>query len=205
MRNRTTTTNDDIFDELGILRDGKTARITMRMRDAALASPTGAGSRGPIGQRENDLCTINGQGGRLQWIKGSLECVPTKAKDSMPMVTDASGTALGLHRPGFRVAVAQDQRAVFEDGLARRRYQDRMANSYKLRREGQSLCLCDGTGLGDDGLTCETCGGDGITDAKHTPSDTRTTTTVDRSVKDERAQAYLDYETELQSAWRNAR
>jgi hypothetical protein len=37
----------------------------------------GAGSRGFVGEREGDLCTINGKSGRLRKIGGKFVCVPT--------------------------------------------------------------------------------------------------------------------------------
>jgi hypothetical protein len=45
--------------------------------------PTGAGSHGPIGQREGDLCTINGFAGVLRpGPDGKLVCVVTNNKQS---------------------------------------------------------------------------------------------------------------------------
>jgi hypothetical protein len=37
---------------------------------------TGAGSRDPIGQREGDLCMIDGEAGHLEMVDGELQCVP---------------------------------------------------------------------------------------------------------------------------------
>jgi hypothetical protein len=38
-------------------------------------TPTGVGERGVIGQREGDLCTINGRSGHLRMMNGELRCV----------------------------------------------------------------------------------------------------------------------------------
>jgi hypothetical protein len=38
-------------------------------------TPTGEGERGVIGQREGDLCTINGRAGHLRMMNGALQCV----------------------------------------------------------------------------------------------------------------------------------
>lgn len=46
----------------------------------ALANVTGAGSRGPRGQQEGAVCTINGSPGHLRSINGELKCVPDKKR-----------------------------------------------------------------------------------------------------------------------------
>jgi hypothetical protein len=61
-------------------------RLVNAWRDAA-NPPTGAGSHGPIGAREGDLCTIDGAPGHLHRIGGRLICIPDKARrrDAMPV------------------------------------------------------------------------------------------------------------------------
>ena len=50
--------------------------------------PTGAGSKGPRGQREGDLCTINGAPGHLQMRGGQLVCVPDRRSDQPDPASD---------------------------------------------------------------------------------------------------------------------
>jgi hypothetical protein len=57
--------------------------------------PTGAGANpnGPIGQREGDLCTINGAPGHLQMVNGALQCVPDNSDDEELEDFGAEGSA----------------------------------------------------------------------------------------------------------------
>ncbi len=50
--------------------------------DLTNAWKTGAGERGVIGERESDLCTIDGRAGHLRNVGGRLQCVPDGADDA---------------------------------------------------------------------------------------------------------------------------
>jgi hypothetical protein len=46
-------------------------------------------------------------------VDGNLVCVPLKSQDAKPQFTDGHTTdQLALHRPGFRIPIVNDRRAV---------------------------------------------------------------------------------------------
>jgi hypothetical protein len=57
-------------------REQARARYIEETTSASNAQPTGFGSREPVGAREGDLSTINGEPGHLKSIDGKLTCVP---------------------------------------------------------------------------------------------------------------------------------
>jgi hypothetical protein len=139
-----------------ILRDRGRVRVSMQMRDAAMAK-SGTGSvRGEVA---GDLCTINGSEGRLRMVNGALQCVPLKSQDARPQFTDGRTTdPTALNRPGFRVPVVNDRRAVHDAYDADAAY---LRNRYKCG-DGERLCEdCGGEGK-IDGERCDTCNGNGV-------------------------------------------
>jgi len=96
---------------------------------------------------------------------GELYCETGHRADSAPMITDAAGGRLGLHRPGFRIATNDrhaQQLSVIDAEHAR--YQTRMANAYKLS-DGQVQCpACDASGWAANGGVCSKCLGEGVID-----------------------------------------
>jgi DNA polymerase IV len=119
-------------------------------------------------------------------------------------ITDGTDNPLGLHRPGFRIPVVNDRRAV-RDAYAK--YETGLVNAYRVS-DGEAQCPdCDGSGEDDDGETCATCHGRGTVSASerssfgsgnegHRSEDSRSVT---------RDQAYRDYDQALSSAWQNGR
>jgi hypothetical protein len=60
----------------------------------AYKNPSEFGERGMIGQREGDLCTIDGRAGRLRSVNGQLRCVlPDRGTGEMPDADDDVDTA----------------------------------------------------------------------------------------------------------------
>ena len=59
------------------------ARYLSDLQSAYKNPSTGFGEQGAIGQRAGDLCTLNGQAGRLRMVNGMLQCVPDRA-DAAP-------------------------------------------------------------------------------------------------------------------------
>jgi hypothetical protein len=141
-----------------ILKDGGRVRISLQMRDAVV----GTGSSGPRGQQPGDICTINGSEGRLRTVQGDLVCVPLKSTDAKPQFTDGRSTdPTALNRPGFRVPVVNDRRAVHDAYATDASY---LRNRYKCN-DGERLCEdCGGEGYDEDGTVCDTCNGDGVID-----------------------------------------
>ena len=122
-------------------------------------------------------------------------------------ITDGTDNPLGLHRPGFRIPVVNDRRAVRD---AYQSYETSLVNAYRVS-DGEAQCPdCDGGGEDDDGDTCATCHGRGSVSASerstgdgfgsgnegHRSEDSRSVT---------RDQAYRDYDQALSSAWQNGR
>jgi hypothetical protein len=69
-------------------------------------------------------------------------------------ITDGTDNPLGLHKPGFRIPVVNDRRAV-RDAYAK--YETSLVNAYRVN-DGETQCPdCDGEGKDDDGDVCETC------------------------------------------------
>jgi hypothetical protein len=139
--------SDDDFDEHGVLRDGHAMRVPTMMRDA-----------GPRGAASGDLCTIDGREGRLRNIKGELVCVPLRKSDAARITDGRTSDPLALHRPGYRVPVVNDRRAV-NDAYAK--YETELCNRYKAN-DDETLCpQCGGEGyIGGD--VCDRCNGEGI-------------------------------------------
>jgi hypothetical protein len=136
--------------------------------------------------------------------------VPTTMRDAarqaLPRITDGrTDDPMALHRPGFRIPVVNDRRAV-RDAYAK--YETGLVNAYRVS-DGEAQCPdCDGSGEDDDGETCATCHGRGTVSARerstgegfgnegHRSEDSRSVT---------RDQAYKDYDLALSSAWKNGR
>jgi len=146
---------DDAFDDNGILKNHRSYRVSLTARDAVMAR-SGTGSHGPRGAVVGDLCTIDGQSGRLRMVNGSLQCVPVKSSDSKPQFTDGYrpvDPAAGL-RPGWRMPAIRDasQQAVAD---CYDRYNTSLVNAYKLH-DGEMQCPeCFGSG-------CNSCSGSGV-------------------------------------------
>jgi hypothetical protein len=180
--------NNDAFDENGMLRDGKSFRVPMRVRDAL----AGTGSRGPRGEVVGDQCDINGVEGR----------VPLKSSDALPQFTDGHTTdQLAMHRPGFRVPTVQDRRAVTD---AYRRVELGQAKAYRLGDSTQ-CSECFGSGEDENGEDCDACEGSGIMpdgddDTSDPASDRRTVDAKDHRANMDRL--YRQHDVELSNAWR---
>jgi hypothetical protein len=182
-----------------ILKDKGRVRISMAMRDAVVGI-NGVGSHGARGEVEGDLCTRNGWPGILaRGADGELFC-DIGRKDALPQFTDGYNfvdPAAGM-KPGWRMPVVQDRRAVHDAYAASDAYQ---RNRYKCS-DGDTLCDdCDGDGVDQDGNVCDTCCGTGIMpDSNGNGNGGDPDPTSDsRSVKD---QAYSTYDAELSNAWR---
>ena len=156
----------DEFDENNILRDGKSVRVSMQARDAAMSRHRGRVTDG----RSND-----------------------------PM---------SLHRPGFRVPVVNDRRAVRD---AYSQYETGLVNAYRVG-DGTQCPTCFGSGK-INGEDCDDCDSSGVMPERkstskgggkgfgggnegHRSEDSRSVT---------RDQAYRDYDQALSSAWQNGR
>lgn len=108
-----------------VLKDKGRVRISMTMRDAVV----GTGSHGPRGEAVGDLCTINGTEGRLRKVNGDMVCVPLRSSDAKAQFTDGRTTdPTALNRPGFRVPVVNDRRAVNDAYTA---YETSLTNAYR--------------------------------------------------------------------------
>jgi hypothetical protein len=133
--------------------------------------------------------------------------VPTMMRDSVrPLITDGrTDDPMALHRPGFRIPVINDRRAV-RDAYAR--YEADLIRAHRL--VDKRTCLDCDNGVDDDGNQCETCNGSGTVSASergtgegfgsgnegYRSEDSRSVT---------REQAYRDYDQALSSAWQNGR
>jgi hypothetical protein len=143
---------DEAFDERGLLKDGHTFKVPRRMLDGyqrkvarhySDESPvTGFGSGAFGGQREGDVCTIDGWPGHLKQVNGPLTCVADRQQDSAAfprrpgvMVTDAQGGIMGLHRPGVRLAVGDQALGDSREAAqrARDRYDHDLTSAWKRR------------------------------------------------------------------------
>jgi hypothetical protein len=118
-------------------------------------------------------------------------------------ITDGRTTdPMALHRPGFRIPVVNDRRAV-RDAYAK--YETALVNAYRIG-DGKTCPDCGGDG--EDGEICATCHGRGTVSARerstgkgfgnegHRSEDSRSVT---------RDQAYKDYDLALSSAWQKGR
>jgi hypothetical protein len=202
-----------------VLKDKGRIRVSMQMRDASMSRNsglleslermTGQGERGQRGQVEGDLCTINGSEGRLRNVNGELRCVPLRSNDAKPQFTDGRTTdPFALQRPGFRIPVVNDRRAVHDAYTADDAY---LRNRYKCG-DGEQLCEdCDGEGYDADGNQCETCNSSGTVSARERSSGKRFGSTNEagfdsRSVNqhDHRTtdQAYRDYDKSISEQWK---
>jgi hypothetical protein len=147
----TEVSDDEAFDSHGTLRNGFSMRVPLTMRDAATGSV--------CGEVEGDLCTRNGWPGTLRrGADGELFC-DIGRKDAKPQFTDGRTTdPTALNRPGFRVPVVNDRRAVHD---AYARYQTGLVNAYRVG-DGEVQCpKCFGSGEDEDG-DCDACNGTGI-------------------------------------------
>jgi hypothetical protein len=192
-----------------VLRDRGRVRISMTMRDAAMAK-SGTGSvRGEVA---GDICTIDGSEGRLRNVNGALQCVPLKSQDARPQFTDGRTTdPTALNRPGFRVPVVNDRRAVHD---AYARYQTGLVNAYRVG-DGEMQCPeCFGSGEDEDG-DCDACNGTGIMAASKggkgfgssneggydTPDPASDAQTI-RDHRQNMASLHAQLDAELTTAWR---
>ena len=122
-------------------------------------------------------------------------------------ITDGTDNSLGLHKPGFRVPVVNDRRAV-RDAYAK--YETGLVNAFRVG-DGEKQCPdCDGDGKDDDGETCATCHGWRTESARERSTgkgfgsgNEGYRSEDNRSVT--RDQAYKDYDLALSSAWKNGR
>jgi hypothetical protein len=171
--------DDDLFDSNGILRDGARLRVPMQARDAARMT-----------ERQ-----------RHRQVEDTLRSVNTRGR-----ITDGrTDDPTALNRPGFRVPEIQDRRGVLD---ARQQYQTQIQNRYKCG-DGEMLCPdCEGEGY-INGDLCKTCNGDGVIDDDSTPKDEgggydshNHSLDQQRQVRD---QQYLDYDSEIASAWRGTK
>ena len=146
--------DDDVFDEDGVLKDGKSLRVPLTMRDA-----------GPRGQQPGDLCTRNGWPGTLKrGSDGELFCDIGRKVDGLQITDGRTDDKMSLHRPGFRLPIVHDRRAVRD---AYQRYETGLVNAYRVN-DGEVQCPdCDGSGRDENSAACETCGGDGTVPADY--------------------------------------
>jgi hypothetical protein len=66
---------------------------TRDLENAYKNPPTGFGSKGPRGQQEGDICTINGAPGHLEMRGGALVCVPDRRSDQLDPASDRRSVA----------------------------------------------------------------------------------------------------------------
>ena len=181
--------DDDPFDANGLLKDGRSVRISMQMRDAALAD-----------QRRGRRVKYDPQGRLISWEEEETD-------DSMTL-TDGRGHRCG-NRPGF--LIANDAAARSAKQRAYDSYQRDLENAWrdqpptgfgsKGSRGPQvgDLCTCRGPEFPDsfgapgtlqmrgDALVC-------------VPNDRRSDQPDPASDK---AAAYAAYDSALREAWRN--
>ena len=136
--------------------------------------------------------------------------VPSTLRDSQqakPQITDGrTDDPMALHRPGFRVPVVNDRRAV-RDAYAK--YETRLVNAYRVG-DGKTCPDCGGYGEDDDGEPCATCHGRGTVSASERGTgkgfgNGNEGQRSDGSRSVTRDQAYRDYDQALSSAWQNGR
>jgi hypothetical protein len=186
------------LDQHGVLKDRCTMRVPTTMRDAATGSVRG--------EAEGDLCTRNGWPGTLRrGADGELFC-DIGRKDAKPQFTDGRTTdPTAMNRPGFRVPVVNDRRAVHD---AYARYQTGLVNAYRVG-DGEVQCpQCFGSGEDEDG-DCDACNGTGIMAASksggYDNGDTPDPASDSRSLDQHRQtmdRLYRERDAELANAWR---
>jgi hypothetical protein len=129
---------------------------------------------------------------RMSMMDGLDEVQRAVARDAEKhRVTDANGSTLGLHRPGFRVSdvFATDERRRIYDG-----YDAELRDAYKMTKEfvGQregDLCTING-----------------FPGHLHRDANGRLTCVPDvrrDGMQDERQAAYAEYTRTLENSWRN--
>jgi hypothetical protein len=181
-------------DDDRMLKDGERLRVSMTMRDALW--PTGAGEHAPRGAAVGDLCTLNGWPGTLRCgADGELFC-DIGRKDAVPAFTDGHTTdQLALQRPGWRIPVVQDRRAVHD---AYQQYEAGLVNAYRVGEHTGSGGRRDGASSDGDGTrtplsrSSHTSKGDG------TPSDSRSLDQHHQNMD----RLYRERDAELTNAWR---
>ena len=197
-------TADAALDRHGALRNGFSMRVPTTMRDA----DHGAGSHGPRGEVEGDICMTNDR--REGRLNADLVCMPLKSRDAKLLITDGRTTdPLALQRPGFRIPVVNDRRAVRDAYAA---YETSLVNRYRVG-DGVQCAECFGSGEDEDGEDCDACNGSGVMPDRgkgfgssneggyDTPDPASDSRTLDqhRQVMD---RLYAERDAELQNAWR---
>jgi hypothetical protein len=167
-----------------ILKDKGRVRISMTMRD----------SLSPLQRAVADSTGSRG-----------------KSQDAKPAFTDGYNLvdpAAGL-KPGYRIPVVQDRRAVRDAYAADAAYQ---RNRYKCG-DGERLCDdCGGEGYDQDGNVCDTCHGKGVmpeVEDQREPGKLLPDPASDhRSLDRHRAnmqQIYDSYNRDLEQQWRTTK
>ena len=215
------------LDGNGILRNGFTLRIPMLMRDTApwretdprgrSSEVTGQGERGQGGSQIGSPCTRDGWPGVLRrGSDGELFCNIGRKVDGMLITDGRTDDKMSLNRPGFRVPIVHDRRAVRD---AYQRYETGLVNAYRVN-DGEVQCPdCNGCGRDENIVACETCGGDGTVpaDYKRTaganfggtqtaheglPPPRRADSAMLQSHRIRMAKLHDAYDEELRNAWR---
>jgi hypothetical protein len=179
-------TEDDAFDSRGVLRDGRTTRVSMQTRDASRRKA-----------RESDM---------LRDVN-----VNNRARVTTRIVDGNGNGGLALNRPGYRINTGDSsarQKSLADAYAADSAYQ---RNRYKCA-DGERLCgKCHGEGF-INGEQCPACYGSGVVDdgddndfddrKRNQPRNDGSVIhqTTDHATMMNRLYSQLD--SELQDAWR---
>jgi hypothetical protein len=152
---------------------------------------------------DDDKILKDGQSLRISMtMRDSLSPLQRSVADSANnRITDGRTTdPNALNRPGFRVPVVNDRRAVRDAYAA---YETSLVNRYRVG-DGMQCPDCFGSGEDEDGGDCPMCKGSGVLpggngdDLPDPASDNRT---IDQH-KQTMDQLYRERDEELSNAWR---
>jgi hypothetical protein len=169
---------------------------------------------------EDDRILKDGERLRVSMtMRDSLSPLQRSVADSTNnRITDGRTTdPLALHRPGFRVPIVNDRKAVRD---AYQHYETSLVNRYRVG-DGVQCPTCFGSGEDEDGGDCDACEGSGVMpdqdsrtgkggkgfgstneggyDKPDPASDSRTVMDQHRQRMN---QLYADHDNELANAWR---
>jgi hypothetical protein len=182
-QNRQRYSDDDAFDESGILKDGRTTRVSLQMRDAIRRKA-----------RESDM----------------LRDVNSRPRITTRIVDGNGNDGLALQKPGYRISTDDAGKNRVSD--AHREYQTRLVHAYKIG-DGVQCSTCFGSGEinGEDCDDCDGTGvmpersssskGYGSGNEGSSSDDSRSVNLDQHRQTMDRLYAARD--AELQDAWRN--